>query len=69
MKIATLAELERAWIERTLELTHGNKTQAAKRLGIGLRTLRNKLNLYRRQDDEKRIGFADVAAENKEAEI
>jgi DNA-binding NtrC family response regulator len=41
-----LAELERRYIFRMLETTKGNRTQAAKILGIGLRTLRRKLNEY-----------------------
>ena len=36
--------MERLLIGLTLEETDGNKTHAAKMLGISLRTLRNKLN-------------------------
>ncbi len=43
---ATVQEMERKLIEITLEETGGNKTHAAKMLGISLRTLRNKLNEY-----------------------
>lgn len=42
----TVSEMERKLIELTLEETGGNKTHAAKMLGISLRTLRNKLNEY-----------------------
>ena len=39
-----LAEAERVLIERALEQTGDNRTQAAELLGISVRTLRNKLN-------------------------
>jgi DNA-binding NtrC family response regulator len=40
----SLDELERLAIERALQATGGNRTRAAKLLGISERTLRNKLN-------------------------
>lgn len=42
-KLLTLAELEKRHVQRVLELTGGNRTQAAKILGIGLRTVQRKL--------------------------
>lgn len=42
----TLAEMEKKLILQTLQLTSSNKTQAARILGISIRTLRNKLNEY-----------------------
>jgi DNA-binding NtrC family response regulator len=42
----TLAEVERHLIIDTLEYCLGNRTHAAKILGISVRTLRNKLNEY-----------------------
>jgi len=42
-----LEELERQMIMRTLQKTKNNKTRAAALLGISLKTLHNKLNLYR----------------------
>jgi len=42
----TLKDMERELIMRKLENTRGNRTQAATELGISVRTLRNKLNLY-----------------------
>lgn len=42
----TLAEMEKKLILQTLQLTSANKTQAARILGISIRTLRNKLNEY-----------------------
>jgi DNA-binding protein Fis len=42
--VYNLDELERRAIERALQATGGNRTRAAKLLGISERTLRNKLN-------------------------
>jgi DNA-binding NtrC family response regulator len=42
-----LEEVERQMILRTLKKTKNNKTRAAELLGISLKTLHNKLNLYR----------------------
>jgi two-component system response regulator FlrC len=39
--------MEKNLIFRALEQTHGNRTHAAKMLGISIRTLRNKLNEYK----------------------
>ncbi len=38
-------------ILKTLEATRGNRTKAARMLDVSLRTLRNKLRLYREEDD------------------
>jgi DNA-binding NtrC family response regulator len=46
----TMREMERQLICRTLEDMGGNRTRAAKCLGISLRTLRNKLNEFGLQD-------------------
>jgi DNA-binding NtrC family response regulator len=46
----TMREMERQLICRTLEDTGGNRTRAARSLGISLRTLRNKLNEFGLQD-------------------
>ena len=43
----SVSEMERKLILATLEQTSGNRTHAAKLLGISLRTLRNKLREYR----------------------
>ncbi len=45
--LPTCEEMERKLIAATLMLTRNNKTHAAKKLGISLRTLRNKLAIYR----------------------
>lgn len=44
---STLREMEKQLIFKTLEEVDGNRTHAAKVLGISIRTLRNKLNEYR----------------------
>jgi two-component system response regulator FlrC len=41
-----LKEMERDMILKTLKEVNGNKSQAAKRLGVSVRTVRNKLNEY-----------------------
>ncbi|MCR4667410.1 MAG: sigma-54 dependent transcriptional regulator [Desulfovibrio sp.] len=45
--VIPLHEMERIMIIKGLEVTSGNRTQAAEMLGISVRTLRNKLNEYR----------------------
>ncbi len=42
----TVADVEKQLILETLEHCLGNRTHAAKILGISIRTLRNKLNIY-----------------------
>ena len=44
-----LKEIERNVIFRALDQTDGNRTHAAEILGISVRTLRNKLNEYRKK--------------------
>jgi DNA-binding NtrC family response regulator len=46
-----LAELERMAILEALRRVHGNRTHAARLLGISLRTLRNKLRVLRHSGD------------------
>jgi two-component system response regulator FlrC len=43
----TVSEAEKSLILKTLEYTRQNRTQAARLLGISIRTLRNKINEYR----------------------
>ncbi|RMF75894.1 MAG: sigma-54-dependent Fis family transcriptional regulator, partial [Acidobacteria bacterium] len=45
----TIAEAERILIERTLEAEGGNRTRASEKLGISVRTLRNKLRRFREE--------------------
>ena len=47
----TMAEIERAAIQKTLTEADGNKTEAAKILDIGVRTLHRKLDAYRQEVD------------------
>ncbi len=44
--VIPLAEVEKQQILKALEHTHGNRTHAARLLGISIRTLRNKLHEY-----------------------
>jgi two-component system response regulator HydG len=46
-----MAEIERWAIEQTLQMTNGNREEAARILGIGARTLYRKLNKYDEEDD------------------
>ena len=48
----TMAEIERAAIQKTLAEADGNKTEAAKILDIGVRTLHRKLDTYRQETDD-----------------
>jgi DNA-binding NtrC family response regulator len=43
----TFSEMEREFILETLKRVNGNRTQAAKTLGLSVRTIRNKLREYR----------------------
>lgn len=61
-EIVSLADLEREQIFRALEFTKGNRTHAAKLLGISIRTLRNKLHEYGRVMPEDDAVGSDVLA-------
>ncbi|GEM_PF-1922441 len=52
-KSLTLAELERAYIEKVFEAEGRNQTRAAKTLGIARRTLYRKLREYGLIEDEE----------------
>ena len=43
----TMADVERVAILATLASTGGNKTEAARRLGLTARTLSNKMKIWR----------------------
>ena len=45
-ELVTLSELERRHIQKVIDATNGNRTRAARILGIGLRTLQRKLKAY-----------------------
>lgn len=53
----SVSEMERQLIQMTLAETNGNRTHAARLLGISLRTLRNKLREYRLA--ESLVGVGD----------
>jgi two-component system response regulator FlrC len=57
----TMREMERQLICRTLEDTGGNRTRAAKCLGISLRTLRNKLNEFGLQDRQAKSAHSQAS--------
>jgi two-component system response regulator FlrC len=61
MRPRSLWEVEREHILHMLNNANGNRTHAAKRLGISIRTLRNKLREYRQQGLED--GAAPAAEE------
>lgn len=46
LSVETLEDLERQQIKKAIQRTKGNKTQAARNLGISVRTLHNKLKIY-----------------------
>ena len=52
----SMDEIERWAIEQTLQLTAGNRDEAAKILGIGARTLYRKLDKYKQDDQEEASG-------------
>ena len=49
-QVLTIQELERRYIERVLKAVDGNKTRAARLLGLDRRTLYRKLERYREQE-------------------
>jgi len=59
--VVTMRDMERHLICRTLENTGGNRTRAAKRLGISLRTLRNKLNEFGLQDRQAKSAHSQAS--------
>ena len=59
-EIIPLAELEKRQILHAVDKCGGNRTQAAKKLGISIRTLRNKLHEYG-------VGAKEDAAEEDDA--
>jgi len=48
----SMREAEKRFIFKTLHEAKGNRTHAAKILGISIRTLRNKLNEYRAEETD-----------------
>lgn len=52
----SMAQIERQAIEETLERTGGHRAEAARLLGIGLRTLQRKLKEYRLQEGDLEEG-------------
>jgi two-component system response regulator FlrC len=54
-KVVPLKDMERKMIFQALEDHEGNRTRASKVLGISVRTLRNKLNEYQKEDEIKSV--------------
>ncbi len=48
-ELLTLQEMEKRMIIKSLDKTEGNRTMASQLLGISVRTLRNKLNEYKKE--------------------
>jgi two-component system response regulator HydG len=61
-----LSEVERYYIEKTLELTEGNREEAARRLGIGERTLYRVIQDWKLQD-QIRAALAEARGDLDEA--
>jgi len=55
-EIQTVEEMEKRLIRNALQKTKGNRNEAARLLGINVRTLRNKLNLYQQGLGAELIG-------------
>ncbi|MBV8279656.1 MAG: helix-turn-helix domain-containing protein, partial [Verrucomicrobia bacterium] len=51
-EVIPLESIEREYIMHALRQAKGNRTQTAQKLGISIRTLRNKLNQPKGDDDE-----------------
>jgi two-component system response regulator HydG len=51
-EMPTLAEMERRYVERVLKVVSGNKTHAARVLGLDRRTLYRKLERFEREQSE-----------------
>lgn len=57
-RLATLEEVEREHIMGILEYTQGNKSEAAKILGITIKSVYNKLHMYEAQGHK--LGVAGI---------
>ena len=57
--IVSLADIERQHILRALELCEGNRTRAARHLGVSIRTIRNKLHEYGIPGRDEESGAAE----------
>ena len=60
--IQSLADLERAHILHALEVCDGNRTKAARHLGVSIRTIRNKLHEYGVAGRDDEAAAADGAS-------
>jgi two-component system, NtrC family, response regulator AtoC len=62
--MAPLAEIEKRHILSTLDRCKGNRTQAAKALGVSIRTLRNKLHEYNGTQSAADADEGELAEQN-----
>lgn len=60
-----IADVERALILKTLELCQGNRTHAAQILGVSVRTIHNKLRLWRPSMEETAEPEAGMPGESE----
>ncbi|GAJ10612.1 unnamed protein product [marine sediment metagenome] len=58
-RVLPLKEMEKKMIFQALKDHNGNRTHAAKLLGISVRTLRNKLHEYKKELDMEEITSQD----------
>lgn len=49
--IVTLSQIEKIHINNAIAYSNGNKIEAAKILGISVKTLYNKINQYKKEDN------------------
>ena len=64
-----LGQLERLAIQEALRRVDGNRTHAARLLGISLRTLRNKLRAWRQEKERMKLDPADATEARQPGEV
>lgn len=62
----TLASIEKEAINEALKFYQGNKTQAANALGIAIKTLYNKLDVYAEEDLKEKSALEALRMKEKE---
>jgi DNA-binding NtrC family response regulator len=64
-EVIPLESVEREYIMHALRKAKGNRTHTAQMLGISIRTLRNKLNQLKGEDDQKETGVRSQEPEDQ----